>query len=95
MNTYELLFILNPDLSAAEAKNKLDDVSAVALDLGGEIEVRNNWEKQQLAYEVDGFQEGLIYILGLELEPGEVATLRRRLNTDEDILRIVLLREDS
>lgn len=91
MNRYELLFILKPTFTEAEANDVAADVKTVIEAEGGKVLEDESWGKRSLAYEIDGFGEGFYFIWTFELSPGNTSILRRGLKINEGVLRFLIL----
>ena len=90
MRQYEGLFIFppeeGPDASKGEEK-RLEDAIARC---GGRIVDKKDWGRQPLGYKLRKFVEGRILLWNFELEPLQVAELKKTLNLDEKILKVTL-----
>jgi len=90
--TYEMMYILRPDLSdeqvdAATQKyaNMLSEQGATNID----IQV---WGRRRLAYEIGRFQEGIYVLVHYQGDGTQVAPLERAMRLSEDTLRYLSLR---
>ena len=90
MGQYELLFILNPNLSELEVRKVLEGVTELVGRVGGKVLDSESWGRRPLAYEIKSFSEGIYFVWNLELPSEGVSHLRRRLALDGSILRFLL-----
>ena len=96
MRTYELMFILKPDLTEeiiAETKEKLQTIIA---DFGGEfIKVADGWGKKRLAYSIEDYLEGFYSLWYFKGKPETVLELDRVIKLSERFLRHIIIRQDE
>ena len=90
--TYEMMYVLRPDLSEEHINAATQKYNTILSDHGAtEIELQS-WGRRRLAYEIDRFQDG-IYILVHYLGDGsQVAPLERAMRLSEDVIRYLTLR---
>ena len=93
--SYELLYIVRPELKDSDIQKIADKFKKVVEDKGGSVSKAEKWEKRKLAYEIAGLKEGN-YIIMLFEAPGDVpAELNRLLNISDDILRHQLVKQEA
>jgi len=92
---YELIYILNPDLTderEAEIHQRLDDL---ILKHEGIILLRDDWGKRKLAYEIQKLQKGHYFLLSY-LDSGQVnLELERELRLNADAIRFLTVLVDE
>ncbi|MBQ7715849.1 MAG: 30S ribosomal protein S6 [Clostridia bacterium] len=91
MNSYETLFIVNPNLSEEDTKNVIDKFVGIIGEHGTAAEV-NEWGKRKLAYPINDLNEGYYVLVDFEADPALPAELERRFGIDENILRSIVVR---
>ncbi len=95
MRSYEMVFIVHPDLE----ENKVDEVVGEVKDLvkrnNGEVTKIEPWGLHKLAYPIKKQQEGWYLLMTFELEPGNVADLERVLKLKESVIRHLVVRLES
>ncbi len=93
MRTYEMMFILKPDLSEedfAEAKERLQKIIA---DFGGEfIKELDGWGKKRLAYSIQDYSEGIYSVWHFKGETETVNELDRVIKISDKFLRHMIIR---
>ncbi len=93
MRTYEMMFILKPDLSEedfAEAKERLQKIIA---DFGGEfIKELDGWGKKRLAYNIQDYPEGIYSVWHFNGETETVNELDRIIKISDKFLRHMIIR---
>ena len=87
MRPYEIVYVINPDLTDEERTNKTERLQALITENGGEIEAIDNWGKRVMAYEIRHYAEGYYGFATFQLPPLAVRSIEERLNLDEEILR--------
>lgn len=88
---YELTYILNPNLSEAEAANQTNKVRGFINDLGASIKSEKVWEKRRLAYPIKKQGFGFYVTTEFEMGPEKIAELENRLRLEPQILRYLLI----
>ncbi len=95
MRHYELLMVLKPDSDEERVEAVVDQVKRFVTDHGGEVSEEDHWGRRKLAYHIGNFSEGNYYLAKLQLEPSPAKELEGTLEFSEDILRHLLVRQDS
>ena len=91
MNSYETLFVVNPNLSEEDTKAVIDKFTAIIGENGSVTEVKE-WGKRRLAYPINYINEGYYVLVDFEAAPELPAELERRFRIDENILRSIVVR---
>ena len=92
MNKYEMLYILNPELSdeAREAViAKLENIIATA---GGTVVSTDKWGVKKLQYPIQFKNEGYYVLTTFESSPELVQELKRVIGISEGIMRRLITR---
>jgi small subunit ribosomal protein S6 len=95
MNDYELVYILDPDLSEEALTGLMDRVSTLATGQGAEIRNQERWEKRRLAYEINDKREGTYVVMELRAPAEAVHEMDRVLKITEGLLRHLIVRADD
>jgi small subunit ribosomal protein S6 len=93
MRTYEVLFILSPQITEEETKTTVDEFRSVAEKTGAHLKNEEAWGRRRLAYPIHKFNEGNYHLFVFESE-GSMAELDRRMKNSEAILRHMIVRTD-
>ncbi|HEX6177809.1 MAG TPA: 30S ribosomal protein S6 [Thermoanaerobaculia bacterium] len=93
MRTYEVLFILSPQVPEEEAKTLVDEFRTVAEGTGAKLKNEEAWGRRRLAYPIHKFNEGNYHLFVFESE-GSLAELDRRMKNSDRILRHIIVRTD-
>ena len=92
---YEMVLILNPELTEDKFNASLDNFSKLITDMGGAIAEVQQWGKRKLAYPIKQFSEGNYVLTRFQLQPAMSKDVEAKLHISEDILRHLLVRLDS
>ncbi len=92
MNTYELVYIIQPNLDDEGVKAVDDRISRAIGGEDGTIDSTDYWGKRRLAYPVKGHFEGHYILYNLSMPPTAVQNVERQLRLSEDVLRFLFVR---
>lgn len=95
MVAYELMVILNPELSEEEIESTLQRLQNIIREGEGEISNLDKWGKRRLAYEVKKFREGFYAVMNFRSAPGVAAELERIIKITDNIIRYLLIRDEK
>ena len=93
MRTYDVLFILSPQVTEEEATTLIADFKAIAETNGATIRSEEPWGRRRLAYPIHKFNEGIYHLFVLESE-GSLSELDRRMKNVDRVLRHLIVRTD-
>ena len=92
---YELVYILPPETTEAQATELHEQLAAVVTRMNGAIDRTENWGRRKLAYEIGHFKEG-VYVLEVINGSGELMKeLDRRLKVIDEVVRHLIVRVDE
>lgn len=89
---YDLLYMLRPDLPQEEQDQAIKDYQEIVAANGGTVLAVSEWGRKRLAYEIDGYQEGIYVNMPIEGKAC-VQELDRRLRIDSRTIRHIIVRE--
>lgn len=92
MSSYELIFIISPEIADDEVTTAVNKVSELVSKVGGSVTEVSRWGKKKLAYPVKRFTEGNYVLAKLELKPVLVQELEANLRMSGDVLRHLLVK---
>lgn len=95
MPGYELVFILNADLSEDDFTRVLGKVNDQITKLGGTVTETNQWGKRRLAYPIKKQAEGNYVLEKVQIKQTALKELDTNLKLSEDVLRYLFVRENS
>ena len=93
MRTYEVLFILTPQVPEEEATTLIAEFKRVAESTGAQFKSEDPWGRRRLAYPIQKFNEGIYHLFVLE-SAGSLAELDRRMRNSDRVLRHMIVRTD-
>lgn len=93
MRTYEVLFILSPQVTEEEATNLIADFKGIAEKNGATLKNEEAWGRRRLAYPIHKSNEGIYHLFVLESE-SSLSELDRRMKNVDRVLRHVIVRTD-
>jgi small subunit ribosomal protein S6 len=95
MKPYELMYILQPTLTAEEQTALVDRYTELITTMEGTVEKTDRWERRQLAYEIKNCREGYYVVVEFQGAPALIAEMDRQMKITESILRHMILRRDE
>jgi small subunit ribosomal protein S6 len=93
MRTYEVLFILSPQVTEEEATTLITDFKGIAEKNGATLKNEEAWGRRRLAYPIHKFTDGIYHLFVLESE-ASLSELDRRMKNVDRVLRHVIVRTD-
>lgn len=92
MRDYELVLVVNPELTSEKSKKLLSQVKKWVINAKGEVVDFSEWGKKDLAYPLKGQSKGLYFLGRLTLPAASPAALEAKLKLEEEIWRYLLVR---
>ena len=92
MRSYELVFIVHPDLDDGDVQDSIANVSGLVERNGGQVAKVDPWGVRRLAYPIQDTREGLYVLMHIEMDPAAVAPLERSLQLMDGIMRHLIAR---
>jgi len=93
--TYEVMFIVRPDIEEADLEKLIEGFSTVVSNGGGEVKQVEKLGRRRLAYIVRKFQDGQYVLLHISADGPLVAELERRLRVTEQVIKFITVRTDE
>ena len=93
--TYELVFIVDPEVTEDEVIKLSEGVQKIITGQGGSITKTEMMGKRQLAYEINHKKDGTYVLLEVEGSGAEIAEVERRMRVNDQILRYMTIRVDE
>ncbi len=90
MRSYEVVFIVHPDLEETAFKDIVDRVSGWITDEGGTVTKVDVWGKRDMAYPIRKKTEGQYVLLETEMSPDFCQALERNMRLTEPIMRFLV-----
>src|SRR6478672_13193576 len=94
MRTYEVLFILSPQVPEEEATNLVGEFKKIAEGTSAKLTHEEAWGRRRLAYPIQKFNEGNYHLFVFESD-GSLSELDRRMKNSDRVLRHMIVRTDE
>jgi len=91
MRDYELVVIIHPDLDDEAINQALDKIKSWVEKGDGKIADVEQWGKRRLAYPIQKQNEGLYYLLNIQMPPSLNEEIERNLRILEPVMRYLLI----
>ncbi len=92
---YELMFILDPELSAEDSQTLLNRIQGYLTESNGQLLHIEDWGVRRLAYAIQHRREGHYYLLYFSMDSVKVPSFERNLHLVEGILREIVVRTEK
>ena len=96
--SYEIMFIVRPDVEEAELDTLIDTFSGYVTDGGGVIKnsrLEQKMGRRRLAYTVGKFNDGFYVLLVADAPAALIAEIERRLRVSESVIKFITVRMDE
>ena len=93
--TYEIMFIVRPDVEEADQDKLIETFSGYVTSGGGTIKSTEKMGRRRLAYTVQKFNDGFYVLLIVEAPAALVTELERRLRVLEPVIKFITVRMDE
>jgi len=96
MRTYEIMFVLKPDLAEEVIAETRERIKKIIEDFGGEfIDEADGWGKKRLAYEIEKYLEGIYSVWHFKGKPETIQELDRVIKLSDKFLRHIIVRQNE
>ena len=92
--TYEVMFIVRPDLSEEDIDKLISTVETNITTAGGTVKSAEKMGKRRLAYIVRKFADGFYVLLTIEGTGELIKETERRLRVTEQVIKFITVRTD-
>ncbi|HEY6374193.1 MAG TPA: 30S ribosomal protein S6 [Edaphobacter sp.] len=93
--TYEIMFIVRPDVEEADLDKLIEGFSANVTNGGGEIKSVEKMGRRRLAYTVRKFNDGFYVLLTIVAAGSLISEIERRLRVSEQVIKFITVRMDE
>jgi small subunit ribosomal protein S6 len=93
--TYEIMFIVRPDVEEADLDKLIEGFSANVTNGGGEIKTVEKMGRRRLAYTVRKFNDGFYVLLTIAAAGSLISEIERRLRVSEPVIKFITVRMDE
>ncbi len=90
MRKYECTFIINPE-KEEEAKEIIEEIKSYFEENKAKIKKIDEWGIKELAYEINGHNNGFYTVIKFEADPEKVDLLKESMRKNNNILRYILV----
>lgn len=96
MRTYEIMYIVRPNIEEDSKKALVERFNGILASEGSEVLEEKDWGKRRLAYEINDFKEGFYNIVRIKTDNNKSTDEFQRLaKINDDIIRYIVIREDQ
>lgn len=95
MRTYEVVYIVRPDVSEEDLDKLISQMESLITNNGGTIQKTEKWGRRRLAYVVRRQREGQYVITTTECEPPALREFERVLKVSEPVIKFQTVRIDE
>ncbi len=95
MNTYEVLYIIKPELEDEQKNAVVAKFSDLVTANGGEVEGIDEWGKRRFAYPINYVNEGYYVLMNFKSKPDFPVELERNFRITEDIMRFMVTKREA
>ncbi len=93
--TYEIMFIVRPDVEEVDLDKLIEGFSAVVTNGGGEVKSVEKMGRRRLAYTVRKFNDGFYVLLNVAAAGSLITEIERRLRVTEQVIKFITVRMDE
>jgi len=93
--TYEIMFIVRPDVEEADLDKLIEGFSANVTNGGGEVKSVEKMGRRRLAYTVHKFNDGFYVLMNVAAQGSLITEIERRLRVSEQVIKFITVRMDE
>ena len=95
MNSYEVLYIVKPDMEEEARAALISKFSELVTNNGGEVENVDEWGSRKLAYAINNITEGYYVLMNFKAKSDFPAELDRLMRINENIMRNMIVAKEA
>ena len=95
MNSYEVLYIVKPDMEEEARAALISKFSELVTNNGGEVENVDEWGSRKLAYATNYITEGYYVLMNFKAKSDFPAELDRLMRINENIMRNMIVAKEA
>ena len=94
---YEIMYIIRPNIDEEAKTALIERFESILKDKGAEVIESKDWEKRRLAYEMNGYREGIYHIVKVSSpsSANAVSEFDRLAKINDDIIRHMIVKEEA
>jgi len=93
--TYEIMFIVRPDVEEAELDKLIETFTGYITTGGGSVTSSEKMGRRRLAYTVGKFNDGFYILLIVDAPASLISEIERRLRVSEPVIKFITVRMDE
>lgn len=93
MNSYELLYIINNELSDEAKEAVVEKINAIVVENGGTVDGVDKWGTRKLAYPINYKTEGYYVLVNFTAEATLPAELERVMRITDSVVRFLVVKK--
>jgi small subunit ribosomal protein S6 len=93
--SYEIMFIVRPDIEEAEIDKLVETFSGYVTGGGGVVKQTEKMGRRRLAYTVRKFNDGFYVLLIVDSPASLIHEIERRLRVSEQVIKFITVRTDE
>jgi small subunit ribosomal protein S6 len=93
--TYEVMFIVRPDVEEADLDKLIEGFSGNVTNGGGEVKSVEKMGRRRLAYTVRKFNDGFYVLMTVAAAGSLISEIERRLRVSEQVIKFITVRMDE
>ncbi|MGE5328434.1 MAG: 30S ribosomal protein S6 [Deltaproteobacteria bacterium] len=94
VNSYESIFIINPNLEEEATKAVVEKFKGL-IETTGKIDSIEEWGKRKLAYPINKINEGYYVLINFNADSSFAHELERVYKITDDVIKYIVLRKDE
>ena len=94
-NTYEIVVIVDANLTDEESQVVLGKHKEVISNSGGEIKFESSWGRRRLGYEINKMKFGIYYLLWAEGDGNTIEEMERQFGYDDKVIKFFVVIVDD
>lgn len=94
MRKYEIMYIIRPDLDEEQQNAVKERFHKVLVENGAEVREVEEMGKRRLAYEIDGYRDGIYVVLYVTAAPEAINEFDRLMKIHDDVIRFMIIKDE-
>ena len=94
MNSYEVLYILKPDMEEEARTALIASFNEIITSNGGEVEKTDEWGMRKLAYSINYITDGYYVLVNFKAASDLPFELERRMRNSEFVMRQMVTKHE-
>ena len=95
MANYEMMLIVNPNLSEEDRNTSIDSLKGVLKKYSAKILKEDIWGDKKLAYKINKSDRGYYLLLDLDLDWKNIKDISKEINLEINIWRYMFVKKES